>query len=368
MFVLAALVGAVPGAAWADGDGPEAHIANPPDGWMYPQGAKDQFAFYCTSATSFVVSCEGSQPLGSLLDTSTAGPHTVSVTATDFEGRQSTTTATYTVFDITPPHVDFRTPADGATYDLGADLTYDYSCADDSGGLGIQACIADLPSGAPFDTHRLGTFTFEVYAVDWANNITHQSVTYTIADRTPPAITLDTPADGAAYTLGQDVRASYSCDDGPNGSGMNGCKGDLPSFTPLDTSTLGARTFSVTAYDRAGNVAHVSHSYSVVYDFSGFGSPAAPYPTAASAKAGSGIPLKFSLAGDQGLDVVSGATWTPCGGGDSSPASGSLSYNRSSQRYTYQATTAKAWNGTCRDLALTLRDGTTHRARFTFGK
>jgi hypothetical protein len=367
-FVLVALLALAPASARADADGPEAHIVAPVDGAMYPQGAKDQFAFYCSSATSFVVSCEGSQPLGSLLDTTTAGTHTLSVTATDYEGRTSTTTATYTVLDVTPPHVNFRLPADGATYDLGADLTYDYGCEDDPGGLGIQACIATLPSGAPFDTHRLGTFTFDVYAVDWANNVTHQSVTYTIADRTPPSITLDTPADGATYTLGQQILARYSCDDGPNGSGLNGCKGDLGSGSPLDTTSLGTRTFSVSAYDRAGNEAQVTHSYSVVYAFSGFASPAAPYPTAAPAKAGESVPLKFSLSGDQGLDAVTGATWALCGTGDAAPATGTLSYNRSADRYTYLAATAKAWAGTCRDVTLTLRDGTRHQARFAFGK
>ena len=124
----------------------------------------------------------------------------------------------------------------------------------------------------------------------------------------------------------------------------------------------------MTAYDRAGNTAHVTHTYSVVYAFSGFASPAAPYPAPASAKAGESIPLKFSLSGDQGLDVVTGATWAPCGSGDSSPATGTLSYNRSADRYTYSAATAKAWAGTCRDVTLSLRDGTKHQARFTFAK
>ena len=58
----------------------------------------------------------------------------------------------------------------------------------------------------------------------------------------------------------------------------------------------------------------------------------------------------------------------PCGAGDSASAAGTLSYNRSAGRYTYQVATSKAWAGTCRDLALTLQDGTTHQARFTFGK
>src|SRR5207253_2301990 len=159
---------------------------------------------------------------GSLLDTAQAGPHTVSVTATDYEGRQSTATATYTVWDTTPPHVVFRVPADDATYAQGTDLKYDYSCEDDAGGLGILECVTSFAPypvpDYPLDTHHLGTFTFDVYAVDRQFNISHQTATYTIVDRTPPTITLSTPADGATYVLGQQTWTSFSCDDGPYGS------------------------------------------------------------------------------------------------------------------------------------------------------
>lgn len=370
-LTIISLVAVLPGAAWAEDGGPEAHIESPADGSYYPQGADVGFGFYCTSETSFVISCEGSQPLGSDVDTANAGAHTLSVTAIDYEGRQSTTTATYTVIDLTRPQVEFRTPAAGATYELGAELTYDYACTDDPGGLGIAECVAAWPLGAPFDTSRIGTFTFEVWAVDLAFNVDHETMKYTIADRTPPIITLAAPAQEATYTLGQQVWVSFSCDDGSGGSGLNGCKGDLPNGAQLDTSSLGAKTFTVTAYDRAGNVAKVTHTYSVHYDFAGFGPPAAVYPTATAFKAGESIPLKFSLHGEQGSNIFAPGSpgWAPCGALDGpTPADGTLSYNGSTDRYTYLATTAKGWGGTCRDLTVTLRDGTVHRARFTFGK
>jgi len=109
----------------------------------------------------------------------------------------------------------------------------------------------------------------------------------------------------------------------------------------------------------------------VVYDFGGFGSPAAAYPTPASVKAGEAVPLKFSLHGNQGTDIFAAGSpgWAPCGALDSSTAAGgSLSYNASTNRYTFLAATAKGWAGTCRDLVATFRDGTTHRARFNFTK
>jgi hypothetical protein len=370
VLVICALA-ALPGAASADAADPIVYFGFT-DGSYYPQGADVSFGFGCVSPSSGIISCEGSQPLGSKLDTFHAGTHTVSVTATDFDGRQTISTQTYTVIDITKPHVVFRTPSDGARLEQGSFVTVDYTCQDDPGGLGIfdGGCVGDRPVGYPLDTSHLGTFTFSVTAVDKQFNVAQQTVSYSVVDTTPPVITLASPVDGATFTLGQNVWTSFSCDDGA-GSGMNGCKGDLPSGTQLDTQTIGTHTFTVNAFDRAGNVAHTSHAYSVVYDFAGFAPPAAAYPAPTSAKAGQSVPLKFSLRGDQGTDIFAADSpgWASCDGPDQpAHADGTLSYNASSDRYTFLAATPKAWAGTCHDFVMTLRDGTNHRARFTFTK
>jgi hypothetical protein len=362
---------ALPAVASADSADPYV-VFSFQNGWFYPQGVDVDYGFFCFSPSSFIVSCEGNPPFESKLDTFHAGQHTVSVTATDYEGRQTTATQTYTVVDITKPHVIWRTPSEGATFEQGSLVTVDFACEDDPGGLGIidGGCGGDHPPGYPLDTSRLGTFAFAAFAADKQFNVTEETIHYSVVDTKPPTITLASPADGATYIVGQQASASFSCDD-HNGSGMNGCKGDLPGGSQLDTTTVGAHTFTVTAYDRAGNVARTTHGYSVIYDFGGFGSPAAAYPTAASFKAGEAVPLKFSLHGDQGTDILapSSPSWTPCGAPDSSTAAGgSLSYNASTERYTFLAATAKTWTGTCRDLVATFRDGTTHRARFTFTK
>jgi hypothetical protein len=369
LVAMAALVG-VPAAAAADPEDPIVYLS-PQDGWAFPQGADYSFGFACISPSSAIVSCEGSQPLGSKLDTFHAGLHTLSVTATDWEGRQTTATSTYIVFDTTKPHVVFRTPSDGATFEIGSFATIDYACEDDPGGLGMfeEGCIGTYPLGAPVDTRSLGTFAFSVFAVDKQFNQTQETIHYSVVDRTPPSLTLVTPADAATYTLGQFVYAWFYCDDG--GSGLAWCKGDAPPNNQIDTATLGAKTFTVTASDRAGNTSRETHRYSVVYDFAGFFSPAAPYPTATPMKAGESVPLKFSLHGDQGSDIFAAGSpgWIPCGALDGATrAEGSLSYNASADRYTYLAATSKSWAGGCRDLVVTLRDGTTHRARFTFTK
>jgi hypothetical protein len=258
------------------------------------------------------------------------------------------------------------TPADGATYALGESVTVHYSCADEDGGSGLASCDGTVPNGFPLDTSRVGNFGFRVSAADDAGNTASATSSYRVVDRTPPSISIATPTDHAVYLLGQSVYADFRCDDQPGGSGLASCAADAP----LDTSSVGDKTFAVTATDQAGNVAHASRSYSVVYDFSGFLAPvSAVYPATNSLPAGEAIPFKFRLHGNQGLDVLAAGSpvWAPCGGGDTTPARGTLSYNVPNDRYTYLVSTDKAWKGTCRDLVLTLRDGTSHRARISFG-
>ena len=75
-----------------------------------------------------------------------------------------------------------------------------------------------------------------------------------------------------------------------------------------------------TATDVAGNAsAEVSCNYSVVYDWTGFLSPVDTGEVVNSVKGGRQVPVKFSLAGDQGLNVVAADSPTiefgPCSAG-----------------------------------------------------
>jgi Tol biopolymer transport system component len=351
--------------------GPDIHFLSPVDGATYASGGGDIAIYFCTSEISVVVSCDGNLALGEPLDP-TPGTHRLTVVGTDVDGRQSVASVSYTIFapDETPPTIAIDTPADGATYALGENATVHYSCADEPGGSGLGVCNGPVPDTAPLDTSHVGTFRFTVSAVDQAGNRASATSTYRVVDRTPPAISIATPADHAVYLLGQSVLADYACADQAGGSGLASCAGPVAAGAALDTSSVGDKTFTVTATDGAGNVARVSRSYSVVYDFTGFLAPvSAAYPAANPLPAGEAIPLKFRLHGNQGLDVLAAGSpvWAPCGAGDTTPAHGSLSYNASNDRYTYLAATDKAWSGTCRDLVLTLRDGTSHRARIAFG-
>ena len=145
----------------------------------------------------------------------------------------------------------------------GAELVVDFSC-DDSGGSGLASCVGSLPDGALLDTSKLGPASVTVTALDNAGNQTVVTNTVTVVDQTKPTITLTTPADGAVYEMGEQVFADYSCADEPNGSGLDSCVGSVAHGAAVDTASLGDKTFTVTATDKAGNSASKTVSYTVV--------------------------------------------------------------------------------------------------------
>ncbi len=99
-------------------------------------------------------------------------------------------------------------------------------------------------------------------------------VLFASTDTTAPTITLNTPPDGASYTLGQQVNADYSCADEPGGSGLASCVGTVmsgttivgtvTSGTAIDTSTVAPYSLTVDAYDNAGHHSQTTHNYTVV--------------------------------------------------------------------------------------------------------
>lgn len=111
------------------------------------------------------------------------------------------------------------------------------------------------------------------------------------------------------------------------------------------------------------------------YDFTGFYSPIENLPAVNAAKAGSSIPVKFSLGGDQGLSIFAAGSPSSapiaCGGdtpgadvGTETAGASTLSYDPTTDTYTYVWKTEKAWAGTCRVLTVALNDGSSRSAQF----
>lgn len=366
-FLFAIVLGLLSaGPAGAEGEGPIVVLESPAEGGGFYQGQQVQAAYGCLPGPLDwpVVECVGDVPLGAPLDTNSVGEHTFTVHAVDYMGVETTVSHTYTVFDVIPPAATIRSPADGGVYSYGAEVLADYSCDDGPGGSPIAGCIGPLPNGAPVPTDQLGTFTFRVDAYDAAINHGSATVSYTVADLTPPTITVTSPADGAQFRLGEVVASQFRCYDEIEGSRVS-CKA-----TPIDTSRVGAHMFRVDARDSSGNAASSVRTYSVAYDFDGFFSPLAPESTVSTLKAGDDVPVKFSLHGYHGLEVFARSpAWKPgcpSPSTDSSRAFGTLSYKPSVDRYVFFWKTDPSWAGSCRELIVALGDGTVRHAQVRF--
>jgi hypothetical protein len=82
-------------------------------------------------------------------------------------------------------------------------------------------------------------------------------------DKKPPSISITVPTD-TQYIINQPVPANYGCTDG--GSGVASCAGPVASGSPIDTSAVGTKTFTVDAADNVNNASSQSVSYAVTYN------------------------------------------------------------------------------------------------------
>jgi uncharacterized delta-60 repeat protein len=116
------------------------------------------------------------------------------------------------------------------------------------------------------------------------------------------------------------------------------------------------------------------------FAFTGFFAPIDNGGVLNMLKAGSAVPVKFSLGGNKGLAILASGspssqkivcdTSAPTDQVEetSTAGSSSLSYDATSDRYNYVWKTDKAWADSCRALTVTLIDGTSHTAKFKFTK
>ena len=249
-------------------------------------------------------------------------------------------------------------------------------CALDPAGL--PATFEDLPpapcpfrGGAPVTAD--GQHTLYAAAMDlWGNKSAPVSASFQL-DATPPLITC--PAAGP-FLLGSGDQAVGPAAVDASVCGLDEAASTLSGVVPTDKS--GPRMLTFTAVDLAGNQASRDCPYAVIYDFGGFYPPVEPAPVLNEARAGSAVPLKFSLAGDQGFDVIVAGypasqpvacdTLQTTGPSEPTEPAGrsGLSYDEESGWYNAIWKTERAWVGTCRLLTIQLADGTVHSAHFKF--
>jgi hypothetical protein len=284
------------------------------------------------------------------------------VASKDHAGNVETPRGVYIKIDKTPPELTASMTAGALPYAEGTwtnqSVYVDFSCTD--------------PASLPGELVLPVTVTTEgadQYLTRSCENAAGLVATETFGpiniDKTPPsAPTITSPPDGASYTVGQVVNATYTCDADTGGSGVISCVGmvgntAVASSAPVPTATAGSFTLAVTATDGAGNVSTQARSYSV---FPALGGPV-DTGTLNVGKAGSKIPFMFSLGADYGLDIFAdgypksrpmacntGLPSDPIESTVSTP--GGLRYDAATGIYHYTWATDRTWAGSCRQLIL----------------
>jgi len=249
---------------------PTVTIATPADGAQIARGASVLAHYTCVDEPggSGIASCTGTVAADQPLDTSTLGPKTFTVTASDRAGNTATRTVGYVVVDVTAPTIDAVSPGPDTDYEAGAMILAEYSCADEPGGSGTAACTGTVPSGQPIDT-SLGAHVFTISAEDNAGNLASTTISYTASDRVAPEISISSPM--GSYRLLRAIlsppRAVFACIDDVGGSGLATCTATADGRPVHHGGSvpvgLGNHTFTVTATDRAGNTRTQTTTYTI---------------------------------------------------------------------------------------------------------
>ena len=287
-----------------------------------------------------------------------------------------------TVIDPTPPTI--AAPADVTLY-TGAGAT---SCGVTVSNLdtGLGVAIADdncdgetvarsgVPSG---NTFPLGDTTVTYTVTDASGNTASDTQVVTVVDNTPPVVT--PPANITVYLPLNSTATSMAVSYPNPATATDNCPGTITfDYSPASGSTfsVGTSTVTVTATDAHNNSAQATFTVTVLYNFTGFFSPVNNPPVFNNVNAGRAIPVKFSLSGDKGLGIFpagSPASQTiacdssaPLADLEGTVSSGGSTLTYSPDQYHYNWKTDSSWAGTCRQLVVTLNDGSTHVAKFKF--
>jgi hypothetical protein len=202
-------------------------------------------AVYTDAGATAVDAVDGTVDVSSsgTVDTSTVGSYTITYSASDSSGNQSTATRTVNVVDATAPVITVTgdnpaSIAQNETYeDAGA-------TADDA----VDGTVTVASSGE-VDTSTLGEYTITYTASDAAGNQATASRTVNVVDVTAPVITIT--GDNPATVVQNDdyTDAGATAVDDTDGSVSVTASGTV------DTSTVGEYMITYTATDAAGNEA-----------------------------------------------------------------------------------------------------------------
>lgn len=207
--------------------------------------------FVYDDATSGVASCPAPQSI-----TTEGANQIISGTATDVAGNTASTSVTLNI-DKTPPGITSAlSPAPNAAGWNNSDVTVSFTCSDSLSGM------ASCPSPTTITTEGANQ-VISGTATDTAGNTASTTASVSL-DKTPPAITISSPANGATFTSSS-ISVTGSVSDALSGISAVTCDGAAAtvqngSFSCSITLTPGSNTITAQVTDVAGNSSSTSES------------------------------------------------------------------------------------------------------------
>jgi len=290
----------------------------------------------------------------------------------DEAGNIGSTTATVKLDKTAPTINGSRTPAANSFGWNKTDVEVKFSCDDNLSG--VASCGPDRT----LSSEGAGQSVTGNAEDNAGNPATTAVVSGINIDLTAPVVSVTGVTPGFSYTLGSVPAAGCNTTDALSGVATNATVA-LSGGQIVGGGTVGLITANCTgATDKAANIGSKSVTYSVVFAWTGFFQPVDNGNVFNGVKAGSAIPVKFSLGGNQGLSIFKSGYpkvgQVPCN--STAPVdeievtvtagNSSLTYDAVAGQYVYVWKTDKAWVGSCRVLQVTLADDTPHTAYFQF--
>ena len=283
--------------------------------------------------------------------------------------------APFTASSPTTSHGTATATGHGLTWDIGTlgaeTATLTYTVTHD----GSTTCGPDLPVQTAAYSDAEGTTGVEFAPVTVDVTGCPASLTLDPAQSSPTAGTTQALSATVVDDFGDPVAGatvSYSVTSGPNvGTSTTTATDAAGVATASFTSGLvGTDTVQVTVDDVTGSAII---DWQSPWPWGGFDSPISDAPSVNVVKAGSAVPVKFSLGGDRGTDIFAAGSPasvpTSCGDGSTAgaavPADGAdrLRYDADSDTYSFVWKTDRSWTG-CRALVLEFVNGMTQTALF----
>ena len=187
-------------------------------------------------------------------------------------------------------------------------------------------------------------------------------------DITAPAATVANPLVmrfeiAAALLAGADPASIEVFRDGAAAGNCPGSTTASPDPCVSSRTVLGSGNVQFTVLSSHASAWNFGQRVVPLIPFSGYSLPASK-----STNAGATVPIRFSLDGNRGLDVVAAGypQSMACGSAQGEATSSVEGLRLAGEKYQYNWQTAKAWAGTCRQFVIKLVDGSTHTATFQF--